>query len=145
MVEIKLPNKDITFVESLIPQKFPFVMVGELIEYSTEKLTARFTPSESNIFILNGIFQESGLIEHMAQSVALHTGYKYYLLNEPAPTGYIGSIKFIDIYILPQLGQTIETHVTILHEFGGVTLVDIISYCEGKEIAKGQMKTIIAA
>ena len=38
-------------------------------------------------------FVESGIIEHMAQSVALHTGYQFYLRKEQAPTGYIGSIK----------------------------------------------------
>lgn len=144
MSQVVLPSKDSVFVESLIPQKFPFVMVSQLLEYSPEKLIAAFIPTESNIFVANEIFQEGGLIEHMAQSVALHTGFKYFLKNEPAPTGYIGSIKSIDIFSLPKVGETIETHVFILQEFGGITLVDINSFCNGVEIAKGQMKTVIA-
>lgn len=144
MSQVVLPSKDPIFVESLIPQKFPFVMVSQLLEYSPEKLIAAFIPSNSNIFVTNEVFQEGGLIEHMAQSVALHTGYQYFLKNEPAPTGYIGSIKSIDIFNLPKVGETIETHVFILQEFGGITLVDIQSFCNGIEIAKGQMKTVIA-
>ena len=33
----------------------------------------------------------------MAQTVALHTGYDTLLKEEPAPTGYIGAIKKIEI------------------------------------------------
>jgi len=80
----------------------------------------------------------------MAQSVALHTGYQYYLIQEPAPTGYIGSIKDIEIKILPKLHDEIQTTVSILQEFGGITLVDIVTKLNNIEIATGQMKTVLA-
>ena len=79
-------------VEDLLPQKFPFVMVDSLFSYEETSLTSGFTIKEDNIFADNGNFAESGLIEHMAQSVALHTGYNFFLKKEQAPTGYIGSI-----------------------------------------------------
>lgn len=139
-----VPILDKTFVEQLIPQKFPFVMVDKLLMFSEEQITAGLTVSES-IFTKEDTFQEAGLIEHMAQSVALHTGYQYYLKQEPAPTGYIGSIKTIEILRLPRLGDQIETTVTILHEFMGVTLVDISSKVNDVEIANGQMKTVLAS
>lgn len=139
-----VPILDKTFVEQLIPQKFPFVMVDKLLMFSEEQITAGLTVSKS-IFTKEDTFQEAGLIEHMAQSVALHTGYQYYLKQEPAPTGYIGSIKTIEILRLPRLGDQIETTVTILHEFMGVTLVDISSKVNDVEIANGQMKTVLAS
>jgi hypothetical protein len=80
----------------------------------------------------------------MAQSVALHTGYQFFLKNEPAPTGYIGSIKEIAITALPQLSDEIQTTVTVLQEFAGITLVDIVTERNGETIASGQMKTILA-
>jgi predicted hotdog family 3-hydroxylacyl-ACP dehydratase len=92
-MEVKLPTSDQKFVESLIPQRFPFVMVHEISDYSESHLVSGFEIKEENIFIQDGTFQASGLIEHQAQSVALHTGYKYYLLGKEAPTGYIGAIK----------------------------------------------------
>lgn len=143
-MESQLPILDKTFVGSLIPQKFPFVMVDKLLSFSENEVVAGLSVSEDNIFESGTVFQESGLIEHMAQSVALFTGYQFYLKNEPAPTGYIGSIKSIEIFRLPNLNDEIVTTVNVLHEFMGVTLVDISSKIKEEEIARGQMKTVLA-
>lgn len=132
------------FVENLLPQKFPFVMVDKLFSYSETEIVAGLKIKSDNIFFDNGTFLEAGLVEHMAQSVALHTGYQFYLKQEPAPTGYIGSIKEIEITALPKLDDEIQTTVTILQEFAGITLVDISTKLNDLEIAKGQMKTILA-
>ena len=131
-------------VEELLPQKFPFVMVDSLFLYEETALTAGFTIKEDNIFADNGSFAESGLIEHMAQSVALHTGYNFFLKKEQAPTGYIGSIKEIVIHEIPKINDKIVTEVKILQEFMGITLVDISTKLNDKEIAFGQMKTVLA-
>lgn len=132
-------------VQDLIPQKFPFVMVDTLFSYSESELIAGLTVSDDNIFTVDGIFRESGLIEHMAQSVALHTGYQFFLKKEAAPTGYIGSVSSLSISELPKTGDEIQTKVTILQEFGGITMVEISSSINGSEIAKGQMKTVLAS
>jgi len=140
-------NEDIldnVTIEDLIPQKEPFVMVDKLIEYSDDKIIAGLTIGANNIFTKNAIFTEPGLIEHMAQSIALHTGYQYYLKNKPAPTGYIGSIKKVEIRKLPGLGEKIKTTVSILHEIMGVTLVNISVELNSEEIACGEMKTVLA-
>lgn len=131
-------------VEDLLPQKFPFVMVDSLFSYGETSLTSGFTIKEDNIFADNGNFAESGLIEHMAQSVALHTGYNFFLKKEQAPTGYIGSIKEIVINEIPKINDKIVTEVKILQEFMGITLVDISTKLNDKEIAFGQMKTVLA-
>jgi predicted hotdog family 3-hydroxylacyl-ACP dehydratase len=137
-----LGGKD--FVETLIPQRFPFVMVDTLYSYSETALVSGFTIQGDAIFFEKDNFIESGIIEHMAQSVALHTGYQFYLRNEQAPTGYIGSIKDIVINKLPKLDDEIKTTVSILQEFGGITLVDVVTKLNDVEIAKGQMKTVLA-
>jgi len=131
-------------VKDLIPQKAPFVMVNELIAYTEENLQARFTIHADNIFVYKNHFQESGIIEHMAQSVALHTGYQFYLIKKPAPTGYLGSIKNIVISRLPKLDEVLYTKVSILQEFMGITLVEIEVKINDEIIAKGQMKTVLA-
>lgn len=132
------------FIENLLPQKFPFVMVDKLYAYSETALVSGLKIQKDNIFFKDGNFVESGLIEHMAQSVALHTGYQFYLKKELAPTGYIGSIKDVEIKKLPKLDDEIQTTVTILQEFGGITLVDIVTKLNDVEIAKSQMKTVLA-
>jgi predicted hotdog family 3-hydroxylacyl-ACP dehydratase len=132
------------FVENLLPQKFPFVMVDKMFSFTQTSIVSGLRISEDNIFVQNGLFTESGLVEHMAQTVALHTGYQFYLRQEPAPTGYIGSIKNIEISCLPKRDDEIRTTVTILQEFGGVTLVDIVTTLGETQIATGQMKTVLA-
>ncbi|WP_369013348.1 hypothetical protein [Flavobacterium anhuiense] len=131
-------------VENLLPQKFPFVMVDAMHSYSETSLVSGLEIKHDNIFVSNDVFLEAGLIEHMAQSVALHTGYQYFLRNEIAPTGYIGSIKEIEIKELPKTNDNIQSEVTILQEFAGITLVDIVTTLNNEEIARGQMKTVLA-
>ena len=52
-----LPTSDKDFVESLIPQRFPFVMVHELSEYSENHLLSGFEIKEDSLYtgrILSG-------------------------------------------------------------------------------------------
>ena len=131
-------------VENLLPQKFPFVMVDKMYSFTETSLVSSLQIQEDNIFFDNNTFLEAGLIEHMAQSVALHTGYEFFLRKETAPTGYIGSIKEIEIKRLPKINDTIQSTVTILQEFAGITLVNIVTTLNNEEIATGQMKTVLA-
>ncbi|MDR6406310.1 MULTISPECIES: hypothetical protein [Chryseobacterium] len=142
-MENKLPTSDQNFVESLIPQRFPFVMVNSITDYSENHLISGFEIKEENIFVQNGVFQASGLVEHQAQSVALHTGYKFYLLGKEAPTGYIGAIKTFEATALPKLGDQLTSEISILNELMGVTLVDVVTKVNDEIIAKSQMKTVI--
>lgn len=142
-MEIRLPSSDPDFVESLIPQRSPFVMVDRIDDYSENHLVSGFKIKEENIFVQDGIFQASGLIEHQAQSVALHTGYKFYLLGKEAPTGYIGAIKSFESHTLPKTGDVLTTEVKILSEIMGVTLVDTVTRLNDEVIAGSQMKTVV--
>ena len=135
----------ITDISHLIPQKKPFVMVDTLVSFSKTNIISALTVKKENLFFNNNMFSEPGLIENMAQTVALHTGYDYFLKGEPAPTGYIGSIKKMKISRLPELDETIKTEAHILQEFMGVTLVEINVFNGKKEkIASSIMKTVIA-
>lgn len=142
-MNISLPTSDQDFVENLIPQKFPFVMVNSISEYSEEHLVSGFTIKEENIFVHEGVFQASGLIEHQAQSVALHTGYKFYLLGKEAPTGYIGAIKTFQAETLPKIGDQLVSKVKIINEMMGVTLVQISTTVNNQVIATAEMKTVV--
>jgi predicted hotdog family 3-hydroxylacyl-ACP dehydratase len=133
-----------SIVESLIPQKEPFVMVDKLFAFGENTLTSGLTIDTNNIFVENGRFNESGIVEHMAQSVALYTGYQFYLNKQSAPEGYIGSVKDVEILELPLPGEDLVTEVNVIQEFIGVTLVDIVTRCNTIKIASGQMKTVLA-
>lgn len=135
---------DLQLIKQLIPQRSPMIMVDALLGYDSTSALVGFTITKKNIFVQGGRLSASGLIEHMAQSVALHKGYAYYLNNQPAPMGYIGAIKQIEIYQLPEIGTVLKTHINIIQEFLEVTLVRIETYLEGTCICQGEMKTVLA-
>ena len=139
-----LPNINPEFIKELIPQREPIIMVDAILEYEESKVVGGLTVSEDCIFVENNTLKEPGILEHMAQTVALYTGYEYYLKNMQAPVGYIGSMKNVEILRLPKIGEKLVTTATILHEIMGVTLVNIETKVDEKIIAFGEMKTVIA-
>ena len=139
-----LPNINPEFIKELIPQREPIIMVDAILEYEESKVVGGLTVSEDCIFVENNTLKEPGILEHMAQTVALYTGYEYYLKNMQAPVGYIGSMKNVEILRLPKIGKKLVTTATILHEIMGVTLVNIETKVDEKIIAFGEMKTVIA-
>jgi len=141
---LQLPITDANFILDLIPQKWPFVMVDKLYEFTENEIISGFTIKQENLFCSENKFTEPGLIENMAQTVAMHKGYAYHLKNAPAPVGYIGAIKKAEIYTLPKLGDELITTVTILHDIMGVTLVEAKIECNQKLIAISEIKTALA-
>lgn len=136
---------DESFLLGLIPQRPPFVMIDKLIYYSEKRIISGFTVPKGNILATKSHFSAAGLIENMAQTIALHTGYKYYLANKPAPTGYIGAIKSAEVLAIPEVDQELTTTIEILHDIMNVTLVEAEVVCEGQLIARSQMKTALAS
>lgn len=138
------PILDASLVQSFIPQKAPFVMVDKLFYYSEEKVESGLTIQENLYFLNNNLFEAPGLIENMAQTVALYTGYGYYLKNETPPEGYIGAISKVVINELPKLGDEIVTAVKILHDIMGITLVEAQVLKNNNPLASCRMKTALA-
>ncbi len=141
---LKEPILEIERILELIPQKPPFVMVDRLLEYTESTGKTGFVIPKDNILVENGVFSEPGLIEHMAQSMSLWRGYQGFLAGLDKPkTGFIGSIKSVEIFELPKAGSTLTTYVEILQEFKNVTSVGARTEDEsGKLLATSEMKTV---
>jgi len=135
---------DFNLLKNLIPQKAPFVMLDKLLYYSKTKIVSGLSVTSDNLFVSKQKFLAPGLIENMAQTVALHTGYTYFLANKPAPVGYIGAIKKAEVFELPAAETELETTVEILHDIMNITLVSAKVTCDGKLIAQSEMKTALA-
>lgn len=118
-------------------------MVDSMLEYGETTLKAGLTVTENEIFAENGELAASGLLEHQAQCVALHTGYRYFLKDEEPPVGYIGAIKYFEVEELPKLGDQIISSINILNEMMDVTQVEVITELNGRIIAKSEMKTVL--
>ena len=140
---LKEPITDQNIILKLIPQRAPIIMVDALLSFNDTKVVSGLTITNDNMFVQNGYLTEPGLIEHMAQTVALYTGYHFYIQNIPAPEGYIGAIKGVHIKKLPKVNMQVQTEVEILQEVMGVTLVKGTTTLNGDIIMTAQMKTVL--
>lgn len=127
----------------LIPQKPPMVMVDALLAYDDRKTVSRLQLSKSNIFCDSGFFQEVGLIENMAQTAALRSGYQAKRSGTRPKTGFIGAIKKLKIICLPKDNDTLNTNVYILHELMNALVIKAEVQVEGKIMAEGEMNIFL--
>jgi predicted hotdog family 3-hydroxylacyl-ACP dehydratase len=130
-------------IESLIPQRQPFVMIDEL-SYSDGNLTrTRLQVSAGNIFVENGLLTEPGLLENIAQTAAARAGYEAKKENAPVRIGYIGAVKNFEVFDLPAVNDIIETEIIIGNQVFDVSVIKGVISCNGRVIAKCEMKIFI--
>ena len=130
-------------IQSFIPQRPPFVMVDQLL--STTETTARggFSVKADNIFAENGEFKEPGLLENIAQTAAAWAGYISKKENKPVAIGYIGSVKNLEIYSFPKIGDELITEITIENQIFDVTIISGKITCNETVLAQCQIKIFI--
>ena len=128
-------------IHTLLPQQEPFVMVGTLTHFEMTKMVTEHIVPEDNIFVNDGKFSASGLIENMAQTCAARLGYvNKYILLKGIQIGYIGAIRNMQVYELPKVGDKIVTTVNIREEVFGMLLADATVMCGDKLLVSTEMK-----
>ncbi|HEX3165083.1 MAG TPA: 3-hydroxyacyl-ACP dehydratase [Chitinophagaceae bacterium] len=130
-------------IQSLIPQRPPFVMVDQLLSFTETTAHGGFTIKADNIFLENGEFKEPGLLENIAQTAAARAGYISKKENKPVPIGYIGSVKNLEIYSFPKAGDELITEITIENQIFDVTIISGKVSCNEKLLAQCQIKIFI--
>lgn len=128
---------------SYIPQKPPFVMIGQLVGSDETTTSTTFQVRSDNIFVEDGVLSESALVENIAQTAAARAGYLVKKENLPVMIGYIGAIKDLEIFILPKINDNLETEIVIKHQVFDVTLISGTVRCNGKLLAQCEMKIFI--
>lgn len=130
----------------LIPQRAPMVMIHRLISCNEKQTESSLFISEDNIFTENGHFSAPGMVENIAQTAAAGVGYTCKKENVPVPIGYIGAVKNLAIYFLPETGTDIHTEISIAHQVFEVTVINgtvrtskgIAAQCEMKIFIRRQ-------
>ncbi len=130
-------------IQSLIPQRPPFVMVDKLLSFSDTTISTGLCIKADNIFVENGEFKEPGLVENIAQTAAARAGYISKSENKPVLVGYIGAVNNLQVYFLPKTGDELITEITIENQIFDVTLISGKIVCNGKLIAQCNMKIFI--
>jgi 3-hydroxyacyl-[acyl-carrier-protein] dehydratase len=131
-------------ITQFIPQRFPIVMVHDLVEASDSHAVTRLLVEGDNVFVTEGNFAEPGMVENIAQTAAVHIGYQCFKKNIPIPIGYIAAIRALDVKKLPAIGTTVTTTVRITNKVLDLTVAEgkvemdgeILCSCEMRIFAK---------
>lgn len=128
-------------VHTILPQQEPFVMVGNLISFSSESATTETEIKSTNIFVDNGCFSPAGMMENIAQTCATRVGfYNKCVLHNEVQLGFIGAVRNYIIYDLPPVGTTIQTTIEILKDIFGMTLANAKITSGDKIFAEAEIK-----
>lgn len=130
-------------ITDYIPHRPPFVMVDKLISATRERFESELVIEATNLLVRDGVFQETGLIEHVAQTCAAAFGY---LDKEEAGgprIGFIGAISKLHVFELPAVGSTIRSTVLPLHQLGNIYLVKGEIFLEGRILLGCEMKIVV--
>ena len=131
-------------IKELLPQREPFIMVGQLLYFDMEKTFVKTIITENNLFVDNGFFTQAGLIENIAQTCAARIGYiNKYILKKAIQIGFIGAIKNLKIFRLPEIGETIVTKINVVEEIFGMILVKAVIKSGEETITEAEMKIAI--
>ncbi len=118
-------------------------MVDQLVGCDENGSRTTLLIRDDNVLVYNGELTEAGLIENIAQTAAAGVGYIALQAGGAVSTGYIGAIKNLEVVALPKLGDVITTAATIEKHVFDVTMIAGAIKCNGKLIAKCEMKIFI--
>lgn len=130
-------------IREIVPQAYPFVFVDQLEDFDITTLSCitTFTIKEDTLLLEENAISESGLLENMAQTCAVHIGfYNKYVYDRDIQVGFIGAVKNLRIFGKAQISETLTTQITIKTEFGTMKIADATITCNGKLIAEGELK-----
>ena len=132
-----VPEKTLITGEEIleyIPQRPPVVMVDTFYGID-ERGCARsgLTVTADNLLVADGVLDECGIVEHIAQSAALRAGRRVQL-------GYIGAVNDLKVHFLPPVGSRLVTQNMVEQTVMNVTLLSARTECDGKPVAECRMK-----
>ena len=131
-------------IHELLPQQEPFVMIGKLTVFDEKRTVTETVIKEDNIFVSNGVFSASGLVENIAQTCAARIGYvNKYILKKGIQLGFIGAIRNLEITGFPKVGDVITTCVTVIDDVLGMTLANAVVTCNGETLATTEIKIAV--
>ena len=119
-------------------------MIERLTAFDEKRTVTETVIKEDNIFVSNGEFSASGLVENIAQTCAARIGYvNKYILKKGIQLGFIGAIRNLEITGFPKVGDVITTCVTVIDDVLGMTLANAVVTCNGETLATTEIKIAV--
>jgi predicted hotdog family 3-hydroxylacyl-ACP dehydratase len=130
-------------IADLLPQKAPFIMVGELLYADDTTTRTRFLVPSGNPLITDGRYTEGGLLENIAQTVAAGAGYMALREGRSVAPGHIVSVSRFNVARLPLVGDELFTEIVIRTRIPDIIVISGRVTCNSVEIVTCEMKILI--
>jgi predicted hotdog family 3-hydroxylacyl-ACP dehydratase len=127
-------------IEDLIPQRPPMVMIDHLVHSEEKTAGGKLLIKLSNVFCHDGHLLEAGLVEFIAQTAAAWTGYKQLSVGQEVRLGFIGSVKNLVVYSLPEADTEIVSELVLDSELLGYTIITGRVFQAGNLLAECEMR-----
>ena len=139
-----VPEKTLITGEEIleyIPQRPPGVMVDSFYGID-ERGCARsgLTVTADNLFVADGVLDECGIVEHIAQSAARRAGFMNPTLGRRGARGVIGARDARKGAVQPPVSSRLVTQNMVEQTVMNVTLLSARTECDGKPVAECRMK-----
>ncbi len=112
-------------LRKFLPHRKSMLMVDKHLLLTDTIIKTKFLIKETNIFVENNHFLETGLIENIAQTCSIIVGSSYFTdadadgENNSDVIGFISAIKYINIYKLPKVTDVLFSEGNLKSRFDG--------------------------
>jgi 3-hydroxyacyl-[acyl-carrier-protein] dehydratase len=134
---------NMTEIADYLPQQAPMIMVDRVYQCEGKGIITGLTVRPDNIFVLDGVLTEPGIIENMAQSANVKREYEIKKQNASPAIGFLGCLSNLKIYFHPAVGEELITELQALKEVMQITLVKAKTLCRGQLVAECEMKVLL--
>ena len=121
-------------ISNFLPHRDPMLMVTSVLEIDGNEITTQFKITEDCVFLKNGRLSEVGLIENAAQAASGVVGQTFFDKEDTEGkgnklVGYISAIRKVEIFQLPEVGNTIITKSKLISrvDTGEMTMCSLAS------------------
>ncbi len=105
--------------------------------------SAEFVIAAENVLVRDGVFTAGGLVENMAQAAGAATVVRKTEAGQAPGLGFIGALKNLRVDFLPAVGETLQTHVTFVHQVMNALIVEAQVSSEGRRLASCELKIFL--
>lgn len=130
-------------IHLILPQREPFIMIDSLLEHDETSTTTQLTVDADNLMVSNGFFSAAGHLENLAQTAAAYLGYTAYINGQPAPLGFIASVKNYNVIERAKVNETIISRIEYQSAILNIHIVKATCVCNGKEINNAELRIFI--
>jgi predicted hotdog family 3-hydroxylacyl-ACP dehydratase len=125
-----------------LPHRPPVFLVDRYYGRDQEASYTGYIPETGSLFCPDDVFLEEGLIEHMAQSVALAAGVENVERGNGIVPGYIGSVSSLTIHGIIGAGDSLYTAISEIHKFPSFSVILAKTFIRGIMIAQGELMVV---